>query len=351
MLSAKVNKSFRPEVITTRMPPSKRQVNIELKKMKPTNHIRKTAAAAVTLSLLLALGCSKNTINLSFGDTDDPAGSTIPKGSTLVTFNASVENRNLLTRAMSPMEKGIQNRLFAYKYPVTNLADATPMAEGLYITSSPGTLIGSDGYKMYLQNGIYDFYAVSDNFSTIPPTFTVGLSEPLYNGIDYLWWHSPQHDVNSTQVNVPIIYLHAAAQVVIQVTAGTDLTLRQLVSAMITPPQPGARMNIATGEIPPATTYGPADKMGINGMLAQYIMLPLQTDTPLTLTLEVVVEGETDSRHYEVQVPLPDGRLKAGNSYLFLAVIEENSVTFPSVSIKNWTEVDEEGNPLYPIQE
>ncbi len=319
--------------------------------MESANYIRKTGTAAIALSLLLTLGCSKNTINISFGDADDPAGSLIPKGSALITFNASVENRNLLTRAMSPMEKGIQNRLFAYKYPAANLATISPMAEGLYITSSPGILMGSDGYKMYLQNGIYDFYAVSDNFSTVPPTFTAGVSEPLYNGIDYLWWHSPEHDVNSTQVNVPIVYLHAATQVVFQVTAGTGLKLEKLVSAMITPPQPGGRMNIGTGEIPPATTYGTADKMGINGMLAQYIMLPLQTDTPLTLTLELLIEGETDSRDYEVKVPVPDGQLKAGNSYLFLTVIDENSVTFPSVSIKNWTEVDEEGNPLYPVQE
>lgn len=319
--------------------------------MKPGNYIKKTFAAAAACSMILIVGCSKNTINLSVGDADSPATGAIPEGSTLVTFDASIENRNMLTKAMSPMEKGIQNRLFAYKYPVTNLANAAPMAEGLYITSSPGILIGSDGYKMYLQNGIYDFYAVSDNFSTIPPTFTAGQSEPLYNGIDYLWWHSPEHDVNSTQINVPIVYLHAATQVVFNVTAGTGLTLDKLVSATITPPAPGARMEISTGEIPPATTFGKADKMGVNGLLAQYIMLPLQTDMPLTLTLELLVDGETDSRSYEVKVPVPDGELKAGNSYLFLTVIDENSVTFPSVSIKKWTEVDEEGNPLYPVQE
>lgn len=320
-------------------------------KMKPINYAKKTLAATAVCGLLLSAGCSKNTINLHFGDTDGPGGNSIPEGSTLVTFQASVENRNFLTRAMSPMEKGIQNRLFAYKYPVANLANARPMAEGLYITSSPGILIGSDGYKMYLQNGIYDFYAVSDNFSTIPPTFTNGESEPLFNGIDYLWWHSPEHDVNSTQINVPIIYLHTATQVVFQVTAGSGLSLDKLVSATITPAEPGASMNIATGTIPPATTYGKADKMGINGFLAQYIMLPLQTSAPMTLTLELLINGETTSRTYEVQVPVPNGELKAGNSYLFLAVIDENSVTFPSVSIKNWTEVDEEGNPLYPIQE
>lgn len=319
--------------------------------MIPTNRLKKTCVATMAALLFLFPGCSKNTITLDFGETNGSGTGSVPEGSTLVTFNASVEHRNFLTRAMSPMDKGIQNRLFAYKYPATNLANVEPMAEGLYITSSPGVLIGSEGYKMYLQNGIYDFYAVSDNFSTLPPTFTAGRSESLFNGIDYLWWHSPRQDVNSTQINIPIIYLHAATQVVFRITAGTGVTLDKLVSALITPTEPGASMDITTGTIPAASTYGKADKMGINGFLAQYIMLPLQTDTPMTLTLELMLNGETASRKYEVPVPVPDGELKAGNSYLFLTEIDENSVTFPNVSIKNWTEIDEEGKPLYPIQE
>lgn len=300
--------------------------------------------------LLVSGSCAKNTVTFDFGEEEGGSGSAIPKGSTLVTFNASVEGRNLLTRSMSPMEKGIQNRLFAYKSSTANPVNAVPAAEGLYVTSSPGTLVGTEGYKMYLENGIYDFYAVSDNFSTIPPTFTNGKSEPLFNGIDYLWWHNLQQDVNSSQIQIPIVYLHAATQVVFEVSAGPDMVLNKLVSAMITPSEPGARMDIATGIIPPSTTYGKADKMGINGFLAQYIMLPLQSTTAMTLSLELWVNGESDTRTYEVSVPLPNNELKAGDSYLYRTVIEENGVVFPSVSIKNWTEVDETGQPLYPYQ-
>lgn len=300
---------------------------------------------------LLFANCAKNTVIFEGENGEGASAGNIPKGSTLVTFNASVEGRNLLTRSMSPMEKGIQNRLFAYRSSVANTADAAPAAQGLYITTSPGVLIGTEGYKMYLTNGVYDFYAVSDNFSTIPPTFTNGRSEPLFNGIDYLWWHNPQQDVNSSQIQIPIVYLHAATQVVFEVSAGEDITLNKLVSALLTPPAPGASMELATGLIPPASTYGKADKMGINGWLAQYTMLPLKTDSPMVLTLEVLVNGESSSRTYEVSVPLPNGELKAGDSYLYRTVIEENSVIFPSVSIKNWTDVDETGKPLYPYQE
>jgi len=211
-------------------------------------------------------------------------------------------------------------------------------------------LTGSDGYKMFLSNGTYNFYAVSDNFSTIPPTFTSGVSEPLFNGIDYLWWSAIQQDVNSSQINIPIVYGHVATQVVVELTGGEGITINQLVSAMITPPVVGATMDLGTGVITPATAFGKADKMGINGLTAQYIMLPIRHTAPMTLTLEISADNENSTRTYTTQAPLPDGELKAGNSYLFKAVINGNSVTLASVNVKDWTDVDETGKPLYPTQ-
>ena len=155
----------------------------------------------------------------------------------------------------------------------------------------------------------------------------------------------------SSQINIPIVYLHAATQVVIEISEGESIRLNKLISATITPPEPGASMDLATGTIPPATTFDRPDKMGINGFLAQYIMLPLETSEPMSLTLEIMANGESASRIYTVDIPVPDGALKAGNSYLFSAIIDGNTVTFSSVNVKNWTEVDETGNPLYPTLE
>lgn len=309
------------------------------------------AANALTFSamaLLLLAGCNKNSI--IFGEETRPgesSGNSNPENNTLVTFNASVEGRNIL-RSMSPMQKGIQNSVYVFEG--AEGTKGAPEASGLYITSSPGVLTGSDGYKMFLSNGVYNFYAVSDNFSTIPPKFSSGMSEPLFNGIDYLWWSAIQQDVNSSQINIPIVYAHAATQVVVEVTGGDGITLNQLVSAMITPPEPGASMDLATGVITPATSYGKADKMGINGFTAQYIMLPMKQTTPMTLTLEITADNENTTRTYTTQIPLPGSELKAGNSYLYKAVINGNTVSLASVSIKDWTDVDETGKPLYPSQ-
>ena len=129
----------------------------------------------------------------------------------------------------------------------------------------------------------------------------------------------------------------------------SGIALQQVVSATITPPQTGATMDLTTGIITPATEYGtvPAS-MGINGLTLQYTMLPLQTTSPMTLDMSLNLNYDPTPHQYSVQVPIPDGGLQAGNSYLFRAIIDADTVTFPSVEVTDWVTVDETGNPLYP---
>ena len=110
-------------------------------------------------------------------------------------------------------------------------------------------------------------------------------------------------------------------------------------------------MDLSTGIITSETTYDKAAIMGINDFTVQYTMLPVKSSLPMTLTLELLVNGESFSRTYNTTITPPDNILAAGNSYLFRAVINENSVSFGNVSVKDWTDVDESGNPLYPIQD
>lgn len=102
-------------------------------------------------------GCSKNTIILEVGDENKPSGGNNTEGTNLVTFNASIEGRNLMTRAMSPMNQGIKSKVLVFEPSTQNGTKGTPSAQGLYITSAPGVLTGVDGYKMYLGNGILTF--------------------------------------------------------------------------------------------------------------------------------------------------------------------------------------------------
>ena len=88
---------------------------------------RITKCLAVSALAMLLLGaCSKNNIYIDLADPNEENGNGHPSGNdsgndngnpskegTLVTFSASVEGRNI-TRAMSPMGKGLQSWLCAY---------------------------------------------------------------------------------------------------------------------------------------------------------------------------------------------------------------------------------------------
>lgn len=309
------------------------------------------ASVIFTCAALFLGGCSKNSVNMYSGDhpENDPTNSGNGSNSqtTLVTFHASVESRNM-TRSLTPMRKGVVSQLYAYKAPATSLEEAT--AEGLYYTSTTGILSGVKDYKMYLPNGIYYFYAVSENVSALPPLFIDNESLPLENGVDYLWGSNKLQDVSSSQVSIPLFFTHMATQVVINIAAGEGLDLDKVVSATLTPSLSGSKMNLLNGKIIPATEYDLPTRMGINQFTMQLIMLPLETTKPMSLVLKVLADGETTPRTYTASIPVPNGQLVGGNSYLFSALINGNTVSFSDADVIGWTDVDETGNPLYPIQ-
>lgn len=206
-------------------------------------------------SLLLLAGCSKNEIIIygSSPENNESDNNQPPeKEDALITFSASLESRKV-TRSMSPMPKGLVSQIYAFETTDRNF-DA-PFAEGLYSTASAGVLTGLKGYKMYLSNGSYNMYAFSENSSVYPPDLIDGISAPLKNGIDYLWWENLDQDVTTSQIHMPIVFQHVATQVVVDLSAGDGIKLDSLISASILPPTPGATLDIQTGIIESTFTY------------------------------------------------------------------------------------------------
>lgn len=297
------------------------------------------------LSIFLIGGCSKTTVIIDpSGGGNDNDGNT--SGGNLVTFHASVESLNL-TKSMTPIQTGIQAALYAYNVSTGNLT-----AQGNYQSASLGTLSGIDNYQMYLPDDTYNFYGISTNASQRPPAFNNNLSEPLSNGVDYLWWGASNETVNTPRFNIPIVFAHRAVQIVFEVNEGNGITIDSLVAITTIAPEEGARMNLLTGVIPPATDNqtGFVNSMGINGMIAQSILLPITNWNYMAFMLQATVNGETQPRTFGGQVPIPNGQLQSGNSYWFKIVINANSIETPSVGVTGWTIVDETGKPIYPGQ-
>lgn len=304
---------------------------------------------------LLPTGCSKTTITIeSAGTPTDSSGGSDTESAddgtadNLVTFHATLESLNT-TRSMSPISANTLVTIYAYHGGTDNATSTAPMARGNYVAQQAGMLSGVSDYKMYLSNGIFDFYAVSTNSSARFPTISNGVSGALQNGVDYLWWGCANYEIDNSQVTVPIVFNHAATQIVIELSSGEGLYLGGVVSATVTPPQSGSTLDLTTGTITPATGYSTTPAaMGVNGLTLQYTMLPLQSETPMTLTLSLSVNYDPTPHQYTVSIPTPDGGFEGGNSYVYQAIVDANTVTFPAVNVNDWNTVDESGNPLYP---
>lgn len=321
--------------------------------MRSTFITRLVLLCGALTTTLLTSGCSETHITIESNNpgssTSGSSGNGDEDGTTnLVAFHATLESLNM-TRSMSPIAANTLVTIYAFHGETDNATSTAPMARGNYVAQQAGMLSGVSNYKMYLSNGLFDFYAVSTNSSTRFPTISNGVSSTLQNGVDYLWWGCANYEINGSQMTVPVVFNHVATQIVIELSAGEGVVLQSLASASITPPQAGASLDLSSGTITPTSEYATTPvAMGINGLKAQYTMLPLQSTTPMTLTLSLNLNYDPTPHDYTVSIPVPDGGFQGGNSYLYQAIVDANMVTFPTVDVNDWNTVDESGNPLFP---
>ncbi|MGL4781152.1 MAG: fimbrillin family protein [Bacteroidales bacterium] len=267
----------------------------------------------------------------------------------LIQFTASMES--VPTKALSAFPKGFYATIMAFPGTTGSLT-AAPTTSNVYQAQTAGTLSPVSGSQMYLPNGSWTFASVATNQTTNKnPSFTSGTSATLSNGIDYMYWRVNSTTVDNSQLNVPITYTHSCAQVVVKLQAGNGITINSLNSATITPSAPTGTMNLSTGVITPSTALSttPAS-MGVNQLVAQYTMLPLSYTGSMTTTFSLNINNEPTARNYQVSVPVPNGTLTPGDSYVFSAVVNANEIIFTQVSVTDWVTVDETGKPLYPTQ-
>lgn len=307
-------------------------------------------------AMLIFSSCAKNRndIYIDLGDVNNESGkdSTAGKPNSQISFSASIESI-AQTKSISPLSSNRYAMIWAY-------ASNRPMSAGpssrlLFKTDKPGTLTPVFN-PMYLPNGNYNFYSIATNSSSNQnPNFNSesGVSSSaLLNGVDYLWWGSPNVSIAASSVNIPIVYSHSCTQVVIKLVAGKGIVLNSQSAATITPANPsGLTMDLLNGVITPGTILQPGGvAMGVSNFVSQYTMLPLAISGNMTATFTIMINNESVSRLYTVGIPVPSGGLKAGKSYLYKAIVNANEIIFNSVDVIDWIEVDEQGTPLYPTQ-
>lgn len=263
-----------------------------------------------------------------------------------------------------------------------NNDNITVQAKG-YTSSTAGTLSPTDNTQISLSSGTYDIYAAGVNVpaGTAVPTFTFGSTgsatcSSLENGIDYIWASNPNFTPSTTNSESNNIYLkmtHCCAQIIVNLTAATGITINDTPTFNITPSSTsGISWNLSTGVITASKALGGATAMSVgagtstdattsNAYNGQLTMLPLASiSTGMTCTFSVTINGESTARNYQLTIPPYDGSAgggdggyAAGYSYTYNLELDLNEVTFNatnSVQVKNWQVVSISG-VIIPSQE
>ncbi len=298
--------------------------------------------------LLFLCSCSKDYIqisvecdhNINSGSSSTPPS--IEGGKYLISFSPHVLSLSPSTQS-TPIEEGRYISLFAYQ-------QSELLAEITYFSDRPGSLIPYDSHPMYLAKGLYSFYAAGTNKDeNIIPSFTDGKTQHVDNTIDYLYWNSGSLQEINAPRNYNINLCHSCTQFFVKLITEEGISLDALNSAKITVPDTnGIVWNLFTGVITPATLLSTTPiKMGITNNYAQIIMIPLLYRGELTLTFNASINSEDIGRNYEAKLPVTNGELRAGESYLYTIMLNANEVVISTVSVINWVTVVN-GNPIIP---
>ena len=159
-----------------------------------------------------------------------------------------------------------------------------------------GVLSPISGNVIDLTTGKYDFYFVSTNSSTKPPTFSNGIAtnstnNKLNNGIDYLWYYVTTNITQNPTV-LPVEFKHCATQIVVNVsTEDTNVDAKWIGYASIESPviNDKSQWNLNTSILSPCTSLDSSTPLQLNssGLTSHQIIFPLDSisEIPMYITI------------------------------------------------------------------
>lgn len=282
-------------------------------------------AGCVAAALCLA-ACSKK---------EAPAqGPEDNNGPVTLSFRGDVESTP--TKATATMGSGIKAAVMLYAKDA-NVASATPVSSKVLTSDASGNLSGAN---VTVLSGTYDFYAVSNNTTSAPLTFTAG-SATVTNGVDYLWQKKTQA-VSSTAKNVAFQFGRQA--VLISITlGGTDMSFANTSMQLKPSDDTGAVMTLADGTIAPASAVKSSFvSMNMSDMIGSYVMIPLTTEVsiPVEITSDVTANTVTNTTTYQATIAAPTGGFVKGKKYVYTATVNGNQIEFSNATISDWDPAD-----------
>ncbi|MGL5682147.1 MAG: fimbrillin family protein [Marinifilaceae bacterium] len=296
----------------------------------------------ISCLIIMFLGCTKT--NFIIEDYRENTSTIIDIDKNLISLYPRITGYGGPAVGETPFPSGCIAQAFAFN-------NGQQLTQWRYYKSmSPGTLTPVN-QPMEIVNGLYDFYFVSTKSSSDPPVFLNGTAT-VYNTIDYLWYKIDDQTIENT-TTLPINFEHCCAQIVIKVfnAPGDSVVQWTQVAMMEMPNLKNVGWDLYSGVITPATSINSdsLQVMNSSGLNSNLVILPVTNIATIYLYLAMQMYDGNFIESYNLYLPVPDSTFKAGTSYHYDIMFANDTVLINNVNIAPWIDVDEEGNPLYPI--
>lgn len=272
-----------------------------------------------------------------------PCDQTIDPGLKCITFTGDYSVFNQTKGGSKLFPAGIQTSIVTYN------AGDNPISKGSYpgtpigaTSEANGNLVLNGGAYLFIPNGIYDFYSVSSNTSSIPLiSFTNGISDGLSNGTDYLWASYKNMNI-VTNTFVPLQFSHRSAAISLSIVSGEGIISLVVNNIMISQAKEGASMTLSSGFIRAADALS-ADKalMIIVGNAGTFITLPVKAG--ISLPVEVYADvcyGNhiVVNKKFATVIPAPVAGFESGTLYKYTASVDAYRIMFLNSTLEDWND-------------
>lgn len=234
-------------------------------------------------------------------------------------------------KSYSPLGAGRYVNVYAYRSPAALYG--TPIAVSKYRTSSSG-LLSPVGNAMKLIEGRYDFYVVATNSLTDDlPVITGTWSNPLSDKTDYLWDRISGVNVTRKMGSIPFYLLRCCTKISIDIQESLFTFIWGVRWVKIIAPGGTQRLNLLDGTINPSIYPGTSlIDMNLTNTVSSAILLPYAGRSPLKVYFSVWTNFNYDYKTYEVELFPPGGSFRAGVSYRYKAIIEDDVLSFVEIA-------------------
>lgn len=302
--------------------------------------------------IILCSACTKQDIVIEKnGNSENPDTITSDK-SIKINLSAFVDrSSDILTVNLSTLDAGRFVTAFVYNI------DGTLLNEKKYYSKVAGSLSPVTS-SIFLTEGTYNFYGAGvNNLNAKVPTFINGEASGLSNNKDYIWWNAKSYNLNSSNSNLSINFNHCGVQIILDISAESPILADSIKNVSLTPSNPsGVKWNLANGIITFSTelltdSVLTSTTKSNNSFIAQYTMVPFKpsnANVQIPVYFEAYLNGLSTKTKYKVNLPIMNNEFSAGNAYRYRIVISGDKVNLGDITIENWLDVDEMGNPIIP---